>query len=122
MRRRSQADSCSLQPGFSLHFWHCAPAHKGKLLLAGILWSFSIATRSTQLVPIAFMTALTWLYLFHRCRRTNSMQALGRLSAALIAPLAVCGAILAWYNWARFDSILEFGLYYQLAAFNLQAN
>jgi hypothetical protein len=98
------------------------PPHKGRLLLAGLLWSFSIATRSTQLVPIAFMTALTWLYLFHRCRRANSMQVLGSLSAALIAPLAVCGAILAWYNWERFGSIFEFGLYYQLAAFNLQAN
>jgi hypothetical protein len=44
------------------------------------------------------------------------------LLLALITPLAVCGLLLAWYNWARFDSIFEFGLYYQLAAFNLQAN
>ncbi len=50
------------------------------------------------------------------------MQALGRSTAALVVPLAVCGVILAWYNWARFGSVFEFGLYYQLAAFNLQAN
>lgn len=96
--------------------------HRGKLLLAGALWSFSIATRSTQLVPSGFMVLFTLFYIFHRCRRANTMQESGSLVAALIAPLAICGIILAWYNWARFDSIFEFGLYYQLAAFNLQAN
>lgn len=96
--------------------------HKGKLLLAGLFWLFSVATRSTQLIPIGFMAGLTLFYLFHRCRRTNPSREFGWLAAALIAPLAVGGLVLAWYNWARFDSVFEFGLYYQLAAFNLQAN
>jgi hypothetical protein len=95
---------------------------KGWLLLAGILWSFSIATRSTQLIPVAFLAVFTWTYIIHRCRRNSTTRELIRLTAALVAPLAVCGLLLAWYNWARFDSIFEFGLYYQLAAFNLQAN
>jgi hypothetical protein len=94
----------------------------GKLLLAGILWALTIATRSTQLVPVGFMVVLTCLYLFWQYRKMNSMQDLGRSTIVLLAPLAVCGVSLAWYNWARFDSIFEFGLYYQLAAFNLQAN
>jgi hypothetical protein len=96
--------------------------HKGILALAGLFWLFAVATRSTQLVPVGFMTALTFLYIFHRCRRTNLIREFGWLAAALIAPLAVGGMILGWYNWARFDSVLEFGLYYELAAFNLQAN
>ena len=98
------------------------PIDKGKILLAGLLWSFSIATRSTQLVPVGFMAALTWFYIYHRSRKMNTLESFGKLSAALIAPFAICGLILAWYNWARFDSVFEFGLYYQLAAFNLQAN
>jgi len=96
--------------------------HKGKLVLAGLFWLFAVATRSTQLIPVGFMTALTLFYIFHGCRKTNPAREFGRLAAALIAPLALGGMLLAWYNWARFGSIFEFGLYYQLAAFNLQAN
>jgi hypothetical protein len=68
------------------------------------------------------LAALTSFYIFYRCRKAGSRHEVGRLLLALITPLAVCGLFLAWYNWARFDSIFEFGLYYQLAAFNLQAN
>ena len=96
--------------------------HKGKLFLAGLLWAFSIATRSTQLVPVGVLTALTCLYIFLRCQKANHKREFGRLFVTLTGPLAVCGLFLAWYNWARFDSVFEFGLYYQLAAFNLQAN
>lgn len=96
--------------------------HKGKLLLAGSLWAFSVATRTTQLVPVGYMVLLTCLFIFYQYSKPESKRDMGRSILALITPLAVCGLILAWYNWARFDSILEFGLYYQLAAFNLQTN
>jgi hypothetical protein len=98
------------------------PIHQGMLLLAGILWAFSIATRTTQLLPVGFVAALTWLYIFHEHRGETLVQRLQRPTPALFYPLLLCGVLLAWYNWARFDSIFEFGLYYQLAAFNLQAN
>ncbi|HVW21224.1 MAG TPA: tetratricopeptide repeat protein [Opitutaceae bacterium] len=39
-----------------------------------------------------------------------------RLLLAAAVPLGLCGAALAWYNWARFHSPLEFGQHYQLAA------
>lgn len=98
------------------------PVHEGKLLLAGIFWACSVATRTTQLVPVAFMVLITWLFILIQYRREKSGWIPGFSTLALITPLVVCGVILAWYNWARFDSIFEFGLYYQLAAFNLQAN
>jgi hypothetical protein len=98
------------------------PIHTGKLLLASLFWAFSAATRTTQLVPIAFMIVLTWLYIAWKDRPSRATISLARSTLALAVPLATCGVILAWYNWARFDSIFEFGLYYQLAAFNLQAN
>ena len=52
--------------------------HKGRLLLAGILWAFTIATRSTQLVPVSFMVGLTCLFLFRQYRKANSIRELGR--------------------------------------------
>jgi hypothetical protein len=39
---------------------------------------------------------------------------LARCLAGLVAPLAIGAAALAWYNWARFGSVVEFGLRYQL--------
>ncbi|HJS20320.1 MAG TPA: hypothetical protein VJ785_16345 [Anaerolineales bacterium] len=98
------------------------PVHMGKLSLAGILWACTAATRTTQLLPIGFMVALTWLFIFNEYRKSGDERKIGSSTLALIGPLIVCGVMLAWYNWARFDSIFEFGLYYQLAAFNLQAN
>jgi len=35
--------------------------------------------------------------------------------AGVAVPLLIGGGIMAWYNWARFGSIVEFGLTYQLA-------
>ncbi|HEX5840499.1 MAG TPA: hypothetical protein VFY26_21850, partial [Anaerolineales bacterium] len=98
------------------------PVHVGRLLLAGLFWAFSAATRTTQLAQIAFMIVLTWLYIAWKHRTSRLQPFLTRSTLALAGPLVICGIILAWYNWARFDSIFEFGLYYQLAAFNLQAN
>ncbi|MEW6404161.1 MAG: hypothetical protein AB1649_20385 [Chloroflexota bacterium] len=34
-------------------------------------------------------------------------------------PLVVGALMIGWYNWARFDSPLEFGLRYQITIFNL---
>ena len=93
-----------------------------KLFLAGFLWAASIATRTTLLAPVAFIVILTWLFIFNQSHRAGLARNIGSPTLALISPLVVFGIALAWYNWARFDSIFEFGLYYQLAAFNLQAN
>jgi hypothetical protein len=98
------------------------PVHRGRLVLAGTFWAFSIATRFTELPQVGFMVVLTWLYIFYEYRTGTDREQLGKSTCALIAPLLVCGGLMAWYNWARFDSIFEFGLFYQLAAFNLQAN
>ena len=37
----------------------------------------------------------------------------------LFIPLIAGAIIIGWYNWARFDSPLEFGLRYQITIFNL---
>ena len=93
----------------------------GRLLWSGILWGCAIATR-TQLIPVGFMVVVTVLFIYGEYRKSILDGKFATAVIALIIPLLLTGIILAWYNWTRFDSIFEFGLYYQLAAFDLQAN
>ena len=37
----------------------------------------------------------------------------------MLMPLALGAILIGWYNWARFDSPLEFGLRYQITIYNL---
>jgi hypothetical protein len=46
--------------------------------------------------------------------QSASRRDLVRLAAAAVGPLAVCVAILAYYNYIRFGSLTEFGQTYQL--------
>lgn len=39
-----------------------------------------------------------------------------RLGLAAVVPAALCGAALAWYNWARFGNPLDFGLLHQVGS------
>ena len=43
-----------------------------------------------------------------------SIRRRAALLTALLAPVAVCGLLLAWYNYARFGSPTEFGINYTL--------
>lgn len=86
---------------------------RGKILLAGIHWALALGTRITIAPVILFTTVM----MLSRLPRQNRWQAL-TLAAFLCAPLAIATAGLAWYNWARFGSVLEFGLTYQLANVN----
>ena len=90
------------------------------LFASGILWACATGTRVTQLFPIAFMTLVILVFVFRNVLQTKSYSMMVKPIGALAAPLAVGGAALAWYNYARFGSIFEFGLYYQLA-YNLQS-
>ncbi|HSJ88600.1 MAG TPA: hypothetical protein VK909_15420, partial [Anaerolineales bacterium] len=93
-----------------------------KLFWVGVLWACALATRITQLVPVGLMVLVTVLFIWKEGRKEKAAWLSLRPIIALTMPLLIGGVLLAWYNWARFDSIIEFGLYYQLAAFDLQAN
>ncbi len=90
------------------------------LLAAGTLWAFAAATRVTQLFAIAFMVLVILAIILKKALQIKSYSTSIKSIGMLAAPLAVAGATLAWYNYARFDSVFEFGLYYQLA-YNLQS-
>jgi len=89
-------------------------------VLAGVSWAASFGSRITQVLPIAFVSLL-WVTIAYgsttpvETRRDASKSALG-----MFVPISLGLAALAWYNWARFGSILETGIRYQLALLPIQ--
>jgi hypothetical protein len=79
----------------------------GWLLLAGIFMGLSVGSRSTYIIAVAFITVVVGVVLI---RESKNFIAIFSYSF----PLALIGAGLAWFNYARFGSILETGLSYQL--------
>lgn len=84
------------------------------LALAGLFWACSVGSRAINVFSILFLTALT-LYWIWRTRAKGWMDP----SLALLTPLALGALLIAGYNYARFDSPLEFGLRYQITVQNM---
>ncbi len=89
------------------------------LALTGSLWALSIGTRLFLVLPICamvFVLACSWIATKQRLiEKAAKLFALG-------LPLLIGFLALGWYNWERFGSVTESGLYYQLAGINLQKN
>jgi len=91
-----------------------------RLALAGILWIGAIGSRITLILSVGFMALMLALWIFKIYRQDRSQSRFISSITALGVPLVVGLAILAWYNWARFDSIFETGFSYALTGLNLQ--
>ena len=87
---------------------------KTHLFLAGLFWACSVGSRAINVFSIFFLTALT-LYLLWK----NHPNDWKKPSLALLTPLALGALLIAGYNYARFDSPLEFGLRYQITVQNM---
>lgn len=74
------------------------------LLLASLLFSAAVGCRP-HLVLICGIVLVAFAI---RARRSF------RRVIAMTAVMGACGIVLGWYNYARFDNPLEFGLTYQL--------
>jgi hypothetical protein len=83
------------------------------LVLAGLCLGLSAGCR-----PHFAVAAIAVLVLFALHSKKWRWQAL----LPLAIPVALCGAAIAWYNWARFGNPLESGRSYQLTGANFQAN
>ena len=81
-----------------------------KLALAGIFFTLTVGSRTTLLIPIAFLVCVTfiWAIKLYPARAVIFI-------AVLILPLALGAVSYGWYNYQRFDSFTEFGLGYQLS-------
>ena len=85
-----------------------------KLALAAAHWALSVGSRVIVLPGVAICVGLTLVFVYRYYKGKNiRMFAPAFLGVAI--PLLIGGGMLAWYNWARFDSVFEFGLTYQLA-------
>jgi hypothetical protein len=84
------------------------------LALAGIFFTLSVGSRTTLLIPIAFLVcvALVWAIKSYPARAFTFIM-------ALTLPLILGAVSYAWYNYQRFDSLTEFGLGYQLTQTNI---
>lgn len=86
-----------------------------QLSLAGILLSLAIASRLTLLLPVLFIAAMIILWIAQDYFRTRNLANTWKPLVALAIPLIGGAILLGWYNWARFGSVFESGLRYQLS-------
>lgn len=85
-----------------------------KLLLGGIHWAFAMGTRLTVWPAILLGATATLLYLLKDYKLIPLRKIF--ISPLLFGlPLFAALLLLGWYNYARFDSVTDFGLKYQLA-------
>jgi|CXWL01.1.fsa_nt_gi hypothetical protein len=92
---------------------------KKYLFLAGFFWACSVGSRAINVLPTLFLTALTIFWIWKKQSKPIDWNGIARLAASLLTPLALGAILIGWYNWARFDSPLEFGLRYQITIYNL---
>lgn len=78
-------------------------------LISGLFLGLAAGCRPHFSVVAVVVAAV---YLGHMIR--SRREAMGREAALFGGPIVMCGALLAWYNFARFDSIFEFGIRHQL--------
>ncbi|HTP31140.1 MAG TPA: hypothetical protein VMJ75_03135 [Candidatus Acidoferrales bacterium] len=74
------------------------------LTAAGLCFGLAAGCRPNFVLVAILIAALVCFHL-----RSHRMSA-----AAFVAPVILCGLVLAWYNYARFGSPFEFGARYEL--------
>ncbi|HET9914469.1 MAG TPA: hypothetical protein VFQ13_21415 [Anaerolineales bacterium] len=87
-----------------------------KLSLAGVHWALALGTRFSIAPTILYATVVTIICIF-LLYKTSAKEILIPVFSIGI-PLLIAVVSLAWYNWARFDSVFEFGLRYTLSDTN----
>jgi hypothetical protein len=90
------------------------------LATAGILWIGSLGSRITQVLPIGFMCIMIVIRIIRIHRRSDQVSRAISPILALGLTLGIGLVVLGWYNWARFGSVFETGITYQLAGPFLQ--
>lgn len=88
---------------------------KRDLVLAGAFWAAAVGSRITQVVPVVLLTILVTIAVLLRERKAGSWAPCVRPLLALTLPLALGAGVLGCYNWARFGSVFESGITYQLS-------
>jgi hypothetical protein len=86
-----------------------------RLVLAGTLLSLAIGSRLILIIPVVFIGGMIVVWMMRTYVRPRSRRNLALALTALAVPLIAGAVLLGWYDWARFGSIFESGLRYQLS-------
>jgi hypothetical protein len=99
---------CFLMGGFALlaHALGQKAPRLPPLILSGLCFGLAAGCRPTAALLAVLVAALLLFRL-----RAQPLRVL-----AFGCPIVVCGLLLAWYNYARFQNPLEFGMRYSLLA------
>jgi len=100
------AGYCFLSAGFLLGALALvsAPASPKLLAAAGLCFGLAAGCRPNFALLAVAMVLLV----------SSHLRADKRRAAAFVLPVALCGVLLAWYNYARFQNPFEFGARYEL--------
>jgi hypothetical protein len=96
--------------------WAGPSAKLAWLAAASASWGLAIGSR-----PIWIVGTLILLWPLWRERTQWRQRAFWRLGLAAVLPVTACVLALLWHNYARFESIVEFGQRYQLAGVRMDA-
>lgn len=92
---------------------------KQKLFWAGLFWACSVGSRAINTLSVIFLAAFVALWIIRKLPRPVNWVKYLQTILPLFIPLVIGAIAIGWYNWARFDSPLEFGLRYQITIYNL---
>jgi len=92
---------------------------KPKLFWAGLFWACSVGSRAINTLSVIFLAAFVALWIIRNLPRPVNWAKYLQTILPLFIPLVIGAIAIGWYNWARFDSPLEFGLRYQITIYNL---
>ena len=92
---------------------------KSYLFLAGLFWACSVGSRAINVLSIIFLTIMALHWIWKHNQNPIKWDGISKLAGIYLLPLILGAILIGWYNYARFDSPLEFGLRYQITIYNL---
>jgi hypothetical protein len=95
---------CGLRSGVGSPSWHW-------LLAASLACGLAVASRPNMVSAVVAILPPMWL----SWKQAPSAKQRLLVIAAAALPLGGCVGLILLHNWLRFDSVLEFGLRYQLS-------
>ncbi|MCX6081665.1 MAG: hypothetical protein NTW32_19235 [Chloroflexi bacterium] len=108
---------------FVLSIFEKEPHHLDiKLFLAGLFWVCSVASRAVNAFSVIFFVLIIMFWYTNMIYKLTDWKGIIRRLLPLFVPMLIGAFLIGWYNWARFESPLEFGLRYQITIYDLKTN
>lgn len=105
-----------------MYFAICAfekRTNKWFLFFSGLFSACSVGSRAINFFSVLFLTLLLLYWIMKSQPKPINWKEVALNFVPFLTPLAFGAALIGWYNWARFNNPLEFGLRYQITIYNL---